>query len=442
VLPLDTAALWASGLKARRGAIEPADVTVIAGFLGAGKTTFLRRVLNEQTDQRTVVLINDFGAANVDSSLLINRGAEVVELPNGCICCSLRGDLATQLRDTVRKYRPQRVLIEPSGVAEVATLLGVLKRPDVADLVHRLTVLTLIDASAFLRDYAHMPDYFEAQAAVSPVLIINKQDLVDAPTLRLIEYTLQPLAPEARVLHARFGAVDREALADALRAPAGVGTARVSRTSSAAQQEGGARTFTLAPSLRQARAMQPASAARASQHDDHPSVEPGTAPAAALGTIARHASHDAHAGHAEHAHAHGHDHGHEHERGHGKAHGGAHTHHGVELGYVTWNGAFDGQAGSIAALEALLQQARNGAYGTLRRAKGIVNVGDGWVRFDLAGARVHIAAHVPAPMERSRATAIGESIDTAALDRAFDALMKATAERSGPLVVGAPLLAT
>jgi G3E family GTPase len=311
------------------------------------------------------------------------------------------------------------VLIEPSGVAEVATLLGVLKRPDVADLVHRLTVLTLIDASAFLRDYARMPDYFEAQAAVSPVLIINKQDLVDAPTLRLIEYTLQPLAPDARVLHARFGAVDREALADALRAPAGAGTARASRTSSAEQPDGGARAFAPAAVPQRGRAMQPVVAAQAPKHEDHRAVE-------------RHASHDAHAGHAERAHVHDHDH----------EHGDAHAHHGVELGYVTWSGAFDGQASSIATLEALLQQARNGAFGTLRRAKGIVNVGDGWVRFDLAGARVHIAAHVPAPMERSRATAIGESIDTAALNRAFDALMKETAERSSPVVVGAPLLAT
>jgi G3E family GTPase len=337
------------------------------------------------------------------------------------------------LRDTVRKYRPQRVLIEPSGVAEVATLLGVLQRPDVADLVHRLKVLTLIDACAFLRDYARMPDYFEAQTAVSPVLIINKTDLVDAPTLRLIGYTLQPLAPSARVLHARFGAVDREALAEALRAGEASGAAEGSQASTAAQQRTQAAGLEPASRLGQLSTRLPRPATDHEHHHDHrhASVEPATVTASGAASPELGKPGHEHARH--HDHKHGDEHAHE--------HGHEHAHHGVELGYVTWSGTFEGQA-SLADLETLLQRARSGGFGSLRRAKGIVSVGDGWVRFDLAGARVHIAAHVPAPAERSRATAIGESIDAPALDRAFEELMQTTMERVATRVASAPLLAT
>lgn len=206
VLPLPAAALWGWSLRSR-GAKQPFDVEVVAGFLGAGKTTFLRhRLATAGADApRTVVLVNDFSAVGVDGSLLRERGADVVELPNGCICCSLRKDLAQQLTSVVAQWAPQRILIEPSGVADVASLLGVLSQPDLKPLVRSLRASAVIDASAFLRDYARMGTYFEAQARLASVLIVNKTDLASPAELGMVESTIRAINPAARIVPATYG---------------------------------------------------------------------------------------------------------------------------------------------------------------------------------------------------------------------------------------------
>lgn len=221
VLPFPSK-IWDWGLKSR-GTIRPANVEVVAGFLGAGKTTFVRRLLaNADPNVRTVVLVNDFGAVGIDGSLLNNRGADVVELPNGCICCSLRSDLGRQIRETVARFAPERLVIEPSGVAEVTTLLRVLSKPDLADAIKSVSVYTLIDAGGFTQAYARMPEYFNAQANIAPILIVNKADLVTPAELRTVEQTLQSLNPLARIVPARYGVAEtNEAVASLYVAPAG-----------------------------------------------------------------------------------------------------------------------------------------------------------------------------------------------------------------------------
>lgn len=212
VLPLPSAALWQWGLRSRKPG-KPFEVEIASGFLGAGKTTFLRRHLaGIAPDIRTIALVNDFSELGVDASLLRGRGAEVVELPNGCICCSLRKDLGVQLKEIVAKWTPQRVVIEPSGVADVAALLRSLEEPGIAPLVKSRRLFAVVDACAFMRDYARMPGYFEAQAALDPTFVVNKTDLVSPDVLATVANTLRALNPQARIVTARFGQVTDEAL--------------------------------------------------------------------------------------------------------------------------------------------------------------------------------------------------------------------------------------
>ena len=148
VIPLPAGKLWQWGLASRKPS-KAFEVEITAGFLGAGKTTYMRRRLAElgAADQKvsgkTVVLVNDFAAVGIDGSLLNGQGADVVELPNGCICCSLKDDLATQLSTIVAKYAPNRVLIEPSGVADIASLIGVMRRPELEPHVAGMTITTV-----------------------------------------------------------------------------------------------------------------------------------------------------------------------------------------------------------------------------------------------------------------------------------------------------------
>jgi G3E family GTPase len=133
-----------------------------------------------------------------------------VELPNGCICCSLRDDLSTQLQETVARWAPDRVLIEPSGVADIASLIGVMQRPALAPFVRDLKVTTVIDAGAFLADYASLPAHFAAQARLASTLIVNKADLVSPAAKMMVAETLRRLNPGVKIVSARYGQVDPE----------------------------------------------------------------------------------------------------------------------------------------------------------------------------------------------------------------------------------------
>ncbi len=215
VLPMPAGTLWNAGLKSR-GTAKPFDAEIVVGFLGAGKTTFLKRLLAAADPARkTVVLVNDFGELGLDAGLLQGETAKVVELPNGCICCSLRGDVTTRLRAVIDTMAPDRILIEPSGVADVASLLGVLETPELKPLVRSTTLWTVIDAAAFLSDYARLHGYFAVQARLAPAFIVNKTDLVDAAELAAVTETLLSINPHAEILPARHGMIDPRRLSGA-----------------------------------------------------------------------------------------------------------------------------------------------------------------------------------------------------------------------------------
>jgi putative photosynthetic complex assembly protein 2 len=214
VIPLPAGKLWQWGLASRKPA-KAFEVEIVAGFLGAGKTTFMTRRLAElgALPGKTVVLVNDFASVGIDGSLLTNQGADVVELPNGCICCSLRDDLSRQLQDTVSRWSPDRVLIEPSGVADIASLIGVMARPELSPFVKAMNVTTVIDAGAFLSDYATLPAHFAAQARLATTLVINKVDIVSPAQRNVVAETLRRLNPAVKIVTARYGHVDAEPVA-------------------------------------------------------------------------------------------------------------------------------------------------------------------------------------------------------------------------------------
>ncbi len=386
VLPLPAAALWGWSLTSRKTKpTSPFDVEVVSGFLGAGKTTFLRARL-AAAGPKTVVLVNDFAAVGVDGSLLRERGADVVELPNGCICCSLRSDLAAQLATVVADFSPERVLIEPSGVADLASLIGVLNQPKLKPLVRSLGVTTVLDAGAFLRDYARMPAHLDAQARLASVLVVNKTDLATPATLRAVQTTLRTLNPSARIVSATFGiagpGLDLTPLATDAPAHAGHDHA----------DEAAHHHDASAPAARPHDHSTHAHAAHAQDEHDH-------------------ASHD----HAAQAHG---EHGHDDHAGHDHA-----AHDG--LGFDSWSREIEGACDPDRLL-ALLGQVAAGRFGAIERMKGLAPsgeaLGSGWLRFDVAGGHPSIAAYAAPAGEVARVVAIGRHLDEAALLAAFASL--------------------
>jgi G3E family GTPase len=162
--------------------------TIVCGVLGSGKTTYLRNILKHSTE-KTVVLVNDFGSAGIDGEILSSGGIETIEMPSGCVCCTLRFDLITSIEKIVKELRPAHLYIEPSGVASPSGVIDVL---DTLKL-QPVTVVGIIDATEFIDAYeSEMYGwFFKSQVTWSDIILVNKTDLADenkvAKTVLLIE---------------------------------------------------------------------------------------------------------------------------------------------------------------------------------------------------------------------------------------------------------------
>lgn len=420
VLPMPTGAIWAPGLKSR-GERQPFDAEIVVGFLGAGKTTTLRRMLAEaDPNVKTVVLVNDFGELGIDGSLLEGQGADVVELANGCICCSLRKDLSAQLREVVTRIKPQRVLIEPSGVADVASLLKVLHEPEIKALVKSLRLYTVIDAGAFLRDFARMPEYFRLQARLAPVFILNKTDLVTPGERETVRETLTALNPAAQILPARYGVVE-----------AGIDPSTALTTWQDTED---------ADEFDRGHGHSHAATASVRNGAGHPANGKAT-PVAEIHAHRDDAHrHDQESHHRDHetAHDHGHDaHDHHAVNAGGEHNGHDHAHDEAAMGFSSWSRHLTGPVDSERLRQTLTAIAA-GEVGEIARMKGIVRSGGGWLRFDVAGGHPSIAAHLPTPSDKPRALAIGRDLDIARLDSIFaDLVAESAPAESDPAIAQA-----
>lgn len=192
-------------------------VTVLTGFLGSGKTTLLNRLLAQEGAEGTAVIVNEFGEVGIDGQLVVGVDEDVVEINNGCICCTVRSDLVTTIERLLARPRlVRRILIETTGLADPAPVI----QSFILD--GRLRAETELDALVTVVDARHNPLWLalgeEAEAAggenvareqiaFADLLILNKTDLVDEDTLRGCETELRRLNPLARIRRAENAAV-------------------------------------------------------------------------------------------------------------------------------------------------------------------------------------------------------------------------------------------
>lgn len=204
-------------------------LTIITGFLGAGKTTLLNRILNGDHGLRVAVLVNDFGSVNIDSELVAATSVDgdTISLSNGCICCTIRGDLLQAVEDVFKTEEPpEYVIIETSGVSDpLEVALTFRDVPRMQELVHIDSIITLIDAEQF-NDLRHDNEYTVLamnQVGMADIIVLNKVDLVGEAALAEVEKSIQQIMPGARVFKTTQGHVPLELLL-------GVGTYDPQRT--------------------------------------------------------------------------------------------------------------------------------------------------------------------------------------------------------------------
>ena len=182
-------------------AIEQVPVTVLTGFLGAGKTTLLNRILTEQHGRRYAVIVNEFGEEGIDNDLVVDADEEVFEMNNGCICCTVRGDLIRILGGLMKRAdQLDAIIVETTGLADPAPVAQTFfMDQDVADRTKLDAIVTVADA---VHLSAQLGEHHEAeeQIAFADVVLLNKTDLVDRGSLEEVETRIRKINPYTKII--------------------------------------------------------------------------------------------------------------------------------------------------------------------------------------------------------------------------------------------------
>jgi G3E family GTPase len=190
-------------------------VTVLTGYLGAGKTTLLNRILTEQHGKRYAVIVNEFGEIGIDNDLVVDTDEEVFEMNNGCICCTVRGDLIRILGGLMkRKEKFDAILVETTGLADPSPVVQTfLVDEDVKARTRLDSVTTVIDAKHILQRLKDSKEAHE-QVAFADQLILNKTDLVSEEELARVERVIRRINPIAPIHYTQRCAIELDKVLD------------------------------------------------------------------------------------------------------------------------------------------------------------------------------------------------------------------------------------
>ena len=178
-------------------------ITILTGFLGAGKTTLLNRILNGNHGLRVAVLVNDFGAININAELVIGVEDDVISLANGCVCCTLRDDLVETVDQVLnRPEAPEYILLEASGVADPSGIALTFVDPELRERIRLDSVTCVVDADQVFAhpDYPALMDLKLRQVAFSDMVVLNKIELTDPEQLIKVRDWLEGTFRRLRII--------------------------------------------------------------------------------------------------------------------------------------------------------------------------------------------------------------------------------------------------
>ncbi len=176
-------------------------IDIVSGFLGAGKTTFIQRLLDEALKTEKVVLIeNEFGEIGIDGGFLKDSGIEIREMNQGCICCSLVGDFETSLTEVITKYHPDRIIIEPSGVGKLSDIIGAVKSCSEKLEVELHAAVTVVDAKKAKMYSRNFGEFFDNQIAYAGTVVLSRTDIADDAKIDEAVQIIKGINPKATVV--------------------------------------------------------------------------------------------------------------------------------------------------------------------------------------------------------------------------------------------------
>lgn len=319
-------------------------IDIISGFLGAGKTTLIKKLLKEAFQDEQVVLIeNEFGEIGIDGGFLKESGIQIREMNSGCICCSLVGDFGTSLKEVVDKYHPDRILIEPSGVGKLSDVIRAVQgvQKDVDIVLNSYT--TVVDAKKCKMYMRNFGEFFDNQVQYAGAIIMSRTDIVDEKKAEQAMELLRGMNAKAAIITTPIDKLDGKKILEVMEHPVSLSDELMEE----AEHE---------------------------HHHDHD-----------------HEEHEHHHDHDHEEHEHHHDHDHE-ECGCGHDH---HHHHADEV-FTSW-GRETIKKYTREGLEKMLEAlSESEEYGTILRAKGMLPAEDGtWIYFDMVPEETEIREGAP-----------------------------------------------
>ncbi|MCH7412139.1 GTP-binding protein [Belliella sp. R4-6] len=183
--------------------------TLLTGFLGSGKTTFLNTLLEQQKGKVNFVIENEFGSTSIDNALVKKNYNQLFELNNGCICCSLDTELIAVLEQMIMAENlPENLYIEASGVADAGMLASIFKREDIMKFFDLQSIIVIVDAENFEERVTEIPE-ITRQLVAADYIIINKEDMVQSSYISMIKRHISEINPFAKITSSKFGVIEK-----------------------------------------------------------------------------------------------------------------------------------------------------------------------------------------------------------------------------------------
>ena len=341
-------------------------IDIISGFLGAGKTTLIKKLLSDGLDSQKVMLIeNEFGEIGIDGGFLKDSGIKITEMNSGCICCSLSGDFSKALKKAIDEYAPERIIIEPSGVGKLSDVIEAVKTVLTDDIILN-SFSTVADANRFKIYHKNFGEFFNNQIAAAQVIILSHTAGLSEEKINACVDIIKQLNDDALIVTTDWDSLTGKQMLTAI--------------------ESGSRDY--------AKLLL----------DDH-----------------EHHEHN-HEHHEHHGHEHDHhEHEHHHEHGEGctcGCHDHDHEHHHADDVFISWGKQTFAKYSEKQLKEILSALLDSGKYGNVLRAKGIVQSDNGsWFHFDYVPGEPEI--RTGSADVTGRICVIGSEINEQELDKLF-----------------------
>ena len=374
-------------------------IDIISGFLGAGKTTLIKKLLKEAFQDEQVVLIeNEFGEIGIDGGFLKEAGIEIREMNSGCICCSLVGDFGASLKEVIDKYHPDRILIEPSGVGKLSDVIRAVQDVQEETGLVLNSYTTVVDAKKCKMYMRNFGEFFNNQVEYAGAIIMSRTDIVDEEKAMQSMELLRSLNKKAAIITTPVEKLDGKKLLEVMENP-------VSLEEEMMEEEVCPECGHVHEHHHEHEHHHDHDCGCGHDHDEHEHHHDHDCGCGHdHDEHEHHHDHDCGCDHDEHEHHHdhdcgcGHDH-HEHEHHHdcgcGHDHHGHHHHHAHEV-FTSW-GRETVKKYSRENLEKILATlSESEEYGVILRAKGMLPAEDGtWIYFDMVPEETEIREGSP-----------------------------------------------